>query len=262
MAEALHRAETPPDGALDIPPLPGAECTTGAPATSALPRGLLSGAFALVPDRPRAFRYLLILRFSLVNLVAGALLAAAYLQGWIAPIFRTDTTHLSHLIGVVFLAGLALCAWRIVQTSRELNVAKEFDIFAPKPSRALAYITMVRGRGADSRMIAVQALRSRFAHRIAPVHHIANSLVVLGLIGTVIGFIIALSGVKPEVASDVGAVAPMVSRLIQGMSVALYTTLVGAVLNIWLMVDYRILASGTATLANTIIELGETHARS
>ena len=49
----------------------------------------------------------------------------------------------------------------------------------------------------------------------------------------------------------------MVSTLIDGMSVALYTTLVGAVLNVWLMVNYRLVDSGTVPLVTTIVELGE-----
>jgi hypothetical protein len=75
----------------------------------------------------------------------------------------------------------------------------------------------------------------------------------------VVGFIIALSGVEPEQAADVAAIGPMVSTLIQGMSVALYTTLVGAVLNIWLMVNYRLLEGGTTRLFTAIVERGECH---
>jgi hypothetical protein len=86
--------------------------------------------------------------------------------------------------------------------------------------------------------------------------------VLLGLIGTVVGFIIALSGVRPEVVSDVGAIGPMVSTLISGMSVALYTTLVGSLLNVWLMINVRLLEGGTVKLLTTTVELGERHARS
>jgi hypothetical protein len=77
----------------------------------------------------------------------------------------------------------------------------------------------------------------------------------------VIGFIMALSGVDAQAAGDVDSIAPMVTTLIDGMSVALYTTLVGAVLNIWLMVNYRLLEGGTVTLLTTIVELGERHVR-
>ncbi len=97
--------------------------------------------------------------------------------------------------------------------------------------------------------------------RIAVVRNIANSLVLLGLIGTVLGFIIALSGVDPQAAGDVTAISSMVSRLLSGMSVALYTTLVGAVLNVWLTVNYQLLSAGAVALVTTLIGLGESHAR-
>ena len=53
----------------------------------------------------------------------------------------------------------------------------------------------------------------------------------------------------------------MVAKLIQGMSIALYTPLVGAVLYLWLIVNQQMLASGTVNLINTIIELGEARVR-
>ena len=47
----------------------------------------------------------------------------------------------------------------------------------------------------------------------------------------------------------------MVSTMIAGLSTALYTTLVGAVLNVWLMINYRILAGGTVKLITALIEI-------
>ena len=85
----------------------------------------------------------------------------------------------------------------------------------------------------------------------------SNSLTVLGLIGTVLGFIIALSGVDPDVASNPSAISPMVAQLIEGMSVALYTTLVGSILSVWLGLIYQMLATGTSNLVSQIIELSE-----
>jgi hypothetical protein len=52
----------------------------------------------------------------------------------------------------------------------------------------------------------------------------------------------------------------MVSTLINGMSVALYTTLVGSLLHVWLMVNVRLLEGGTVKLLTATIELGERHA--
>ena len=54
--------------------------------------------------------------------------------------------------------------------------------------------------------------------------------------------------------SDVNAIGPMVSTLITGMSVALYTTLVGSVLNLWLTLNYHFLAKGMIDLVASILE--------
>ena len=61
-----------------------------------------------------------------------------------------------------------------------------------------------------------------------------RQLVMLGLIGTVAGFIVALSGVDPATVGDVSRIGPMVASLIAGMHIALYTTLVGSICALWL----------------------------
>jgi hypothetical protein len=164
------------------------------------------------------------------------------------------------VIFAVFLVGLGICASKIWQTSRQLNDLKSFDPLVP--SRAAAYLAQLRGCDGDARGILAAALRLKLSHRVAVVRQIAGSLVILGLIGTVIGFIIALSGVHPEQAADVKAITPMVSTLIAGMSTALYTTLVGSVLNVWLTINYHILAGGTVKLITGLMEFGEEHGRS
>lgn len=77
-----------------------------------------------------------------------------------------------------------------------------------------------------------------------PIGQVANALVMLGLIGTVWGFIVALSGVDPATAGDVSKVAQMVSKLVEGMGIALYTTLEGSVLALWLTVNRQMLQDG------------------
>src|SRR3546814_20268541 len=98
----------------------------------------------------------------------------------------------------------------------------------------------IRHHSSGSRSLVASALRMRITDYISLVRHIAGTLVLLGLIGTVVGFIMALSGVDPEKAADVTSMTPMVATLIQGMSVALSTPTAGAVHNLWLMVTYRL----------------------
>jgi MotA/TolQ/ExbB proton channel family len=219
--------------------------------------GIASWLRALPEGDAAAFRYLLLLRFLVLNLVAVALLGAVWLRGWLDAVIAGDSTRLVLVIGLVFLAGFTSCTHRIAQASAELSRV-DTPLRNPR-SPAARYLERIRGRGGQSRAILASALKLRLSGRIAAVRHLAGSLVFLGLIGTVVGFIIALSGVDPEQAADVAAIGPMVSTLIQGMSVALYTTLVGAVLNIWLMVNYRLLEGGTTRLFTAIVELGERH---
>ena len=207
----------------------------------------------------KPYHYLLVFRFALVNIIGFALLGAAYAQGLVSMVLLGDQTHLSVVIFVVFLAGFGVCASKIWQTSRQLNEVKSFDPLVP--SRAATYLAQLRGCDGDARGIFAVSMRLKLSHRVAIVRQIAGSLVILGLIGTVIGFIIALSGVQPGQAADVKAIAPMVSALIAGMSTALYTTLVGAVLNVWLTVNYNILAGGMVKLITSLLEFGEEHGR-
>jgi hypothetical protein len=208
-----------------------------------------------------ARQYFLLLRFTLVNLIGFALLGAAWMQGWVDIAWNADTTFLSHGIFALFLIGLVICGQKIWKTSSELNKARRFDPFNPEPSMALRYVSEVKGRSGDSRALAASSLKLKLTTRIGVVRFIANSLVLLGLIGTVVGFIMALAGVDPETSGDAASITPMVSTLIVGMSVALYTTLIGSVLNVWLMINFHILASGTVNLLTSLVDLGERHGR-
>jgi MotA/TolQ/ExbB proton channel family len=233
---------------------------TGGGPNPAHGRGVLSAWLGTLYDGDGATqRYLLLMRFTVFNLVACALLGAAWLKGWVGMVMRGDSTQLVLIIALVFAYGLVSCAHKVLLTSNEINQAR--DPARYPGSRVTRYLESIQGRDGHSRTICASALKLKLASRIASIRHLANSLVFLGLIGTVIGFIIALSGVDAEAAADVSSIGPMVTTLITGMSIALHTTLVGAILNIWLMINYRLLEGGTVTLVTTIVDLGERHAQ-
>lgn len=204
------------------------------------------------------YRFLLLFKFGLVNLASLGLLTAAYLNGWVQDAIVADFTGLTFVICAVALIGFTICARRIVQLSMELNQVRHT---APdKTTRVQAYLLAVQSAESGSRPLLANALRMKLAGKINVVKHFANVLVFLGLVGTVLGFIIALSGVDPETASDVSAVGPMVATLIDGMAVALYTTLIGSILHIWLMINFRLLETATTHFYTALIEKGVEHA--
>ncbi|MEK0083476.1 MotA/TolQ/ExbB proton channel family protein [Benzoatithermus flavus] len=202
------------------------------------------------------YRYLLLLRFALINVTGFALLGAIWMQGWIARILAADDTHICKLIFSLFLIGLFWAGQKIVMLSRELNALEGEGIDQPG-SRVAAYMDAIVGRDGQSRANLLGALRMKIGHRIAVVRHMASTLVLLGLIGTIVGFIIALSGVNQDAVTDSAAIGPMVATLLHGMAMALFKTLVGSVLNVWLMVNYRLLESGATHLLTHLVEVGE-----
>jgi hypothetical protein len=220
---------------------------------------LASPAPLLPTGAVERYRFLLLLRFGLVNLAGLAMVGAAWAQGWLDPMIAADSLHLCPLIAAVFLIGLGRACEKAWMLSAELNSLAAAS--GREGGKARAYLAAAAGTDATGRATLAAMLRLKLAQRIAGIRHIASALVLLGLVGTVVGFVLALGGVDPTKAADPAAIAPMVSTLIEGMSVALYTTLVGSVLNVWLMIDYRLLEGGAVHLLTRLVEQGERHGR-
>ena len=201
------------------------------------------------------YKYLLILRYSLINLVGLVFLFVLITQGYVSKAIKADITNMVIVILALFSVGFILAAYRTFWLSRELNYS--FLKVLPPNSIAKDFLQNSKKLDASSRNNLAASLRIKLSSRINYIKFMANTLVILGLIGTVIGFIIALSGVDGSVSSNPEEVSKMVSTLIQGMSVALYTTLVGSICSVWLNICYQIMSTGANNLLSKIIELGE-----
>lgn len=194
--------------------------------------------------------WLLWSRFAALNLVGVAGLFLVWINGWVDRIVVGDSSRISILIFILFLIGLVASAWRIDKVTRELDYLRMGE-----GGRLSDYRRAIENVRSGS---ATRSLELRLFARIAFIRHIANTLVLLGLIGTVVGFVLALTDINADTATDVNQVGRMVGTLIEGMGVALYTTLVGSVLNVWLAANYQLVATGTANLAAALIDAGYT----
>ena len=201
------------------------------------------------------YKYLLILRYSLINLVGLIFLFVLITQGYVAKAIKADITNMVVVILALFTIGFVLAAYRTFWLSKELNYS--FLKVLPNQSIAKTFLQNSKKLDASARNNLAASLRIKLSSKINYIKFMANTLVILGLIGTVIGFIIALSGVDGSVSSNPEEVSKMVSTLIQGMSVALYTTLVGSICSVWLNICYQIMSTGANNLLSKIIELGE-----
>lgn len=80
-----------------------------------------------------------------------------------------------------------------------------------------------------------------FLQRWKDVEWIATHVVRIGLLGTVVGLIIAFSAAGTGGSSDPDDVRRMIASVVDGMYVSLYATLLGIATNLWLKINLRLL---------------------
>ena len=82
-----------------------------------------------------------------------------------------------------------------------------------------------------------------FMQRWRDVQWIATHVVRIGLLGTVVGLIIAFSAAAQGGSSSPEEIKPMISAVVNGMYVSLYATLLGIAVNLWLKINLRLLGN-------------------
>lgn len=192
-------------------------------------------------------RYQLTCNFLAINLGGTAFVVLACLNGWSTTVIEADSSRICFAIVGLFVLALASTTRCVMSVSRELQRVRATD-----GTRREHYRSALRQGGNASR-----ALEIRLFSRIGHIRTIGNGLVVLGLIGTVIGFILVAANVNADTAADVGQVGSLVGALLHGMGVAFYTTLVGAVFSLWVSMNYQILHTATANLLATILDAAD-----
>jgi len=161
---------------------------------------------------------LLIYRFMLVNVCFGAGATYAIAAGWAGQLYAGDTTHITWGITALFAVAWLWTTREIFAASLMLNHARD-----------------------DGRSAATAAMRDKDMAKIEWLGQVCEWLVGLGLLGTVIGFGIALSGIDQQSLSSASGVSASVEVLMRGMRVALNTTIAGAVFGMWTEVNVRML---------------------
>ena len=195
----------------------------------------------------------------------------------VTTLISGDATRVSLLIGLVFIATWAYCGvrsgWISRETARFENIAADVDAGAalalaregqlavdgnPQPeSAASAYLASLlhfySHRGAEPPDTLVDVLGERLAGAHEMGWFICGALIKLGLLGTVIGFIVMLASVDSAQSFDVAAIQQLLVGMSQGMRVALYTTLVGLSTSMILSLQYLLLDRAADRLQARIV---------
>ena len=201
--------------------------------------------------------------------------------GFVSGLLTQDKTYLSVIILILFLAVcvyLGGCAWHL---SRQTQCARKFYAHIPDlpvsdlhESDWLAENTRQHGwalmhyrlLNASSNDTAGSRNESTQAYLVERVHRAHSSgwffsdlLLRLGLIGTVIGFVLMLGAVYELKQEGIQALQQLLAHMGSGMQVALYTTLTGLGAAMLIGVQCHWLDRCADRLVSMIIEMTALH---
>ncbi len=173
-------------------------------------------------------RNLLLLRLVIFNACAVAMVVWATLLGYTRIVYTRDISHISYVITALFVVGLISTFIRAAKVGAAIDAAKQY--------------------------VSADALRKamKMPAKAAHLHDIQEWLVTLGLIGNVVGFVIALSGVDMSAVGSPDGAQKIATSLLAGMGVAFYSTLAGAVAALWTSINRRILETATLTFLEDV----------
>ena len=103
----------------------------------------------------------------------------------------------------------------------------------------------------------VAAFGDALMNRHALGHFVSDALLKLGLLGTVVGFILMLLPVSEIDAFEPALMQRLLAGMSEGMAVALYTTLAGLVASTLLKLQYHVLDASAADLATRLSVLAD-----
>ena len=106
----------------------------------------------------------------------------------------------------------------------------------------------------ESRLSLIEVLDTRLRSKYAFGFLVADLMLKLGLLGTVIGFIIMLGSLSNLNSVDITVMQTLLAEMSSGMKVALYTTFTGMLAGITLNIKFNLLDWAVDHLLNDIKE--------
>ena len=213
--------------------------------------------------------FVMFLRAIAFNIMCVALVFWIYQEGRIDAILKFDTLYISRIIAGLGILGLCTIVVRIFQISRELNVVKKYrklmDSGRNKEatdkwlrftnSRVAEFIQNYRRVLPEDKSVFVGNFQMTIASKLSIFGSMTEWLTVLGLLGTVVGFRIALevmTGLK-----DISLLVVFVQNISGGLMIAIDTTIVGICAALWLDINLKwVLRPGMVQLVSEAVNAG------
>ncbi len=227
-------------------------------------------------DAPERGPLLLWMIFTGLSIFAAVVL---WRYGLIGLMVTSDRTYISSLIAVFYVITSLHCLWRTLAIAREAAAARRCRaiLSGPDLAKALAadtqmlpaglvrdhirsLVTKARAQGAGriDQTLLLRSLADRMRGSNGFGAFASDTLMKLGLLGTIIGFIIMLAPIATLDAADKVAMKSSMGLMSDGMAVAMYTTLAGLAGSILVRIQYYVLDAATQRVFSDAVTLTET----
>jgi hypothetical protein len=214
--------------------------------------------------------------FTGLSIFSGVLL---WRYGFIQLMLVSDRTYLSSLIGVLYIVTCGHCFWRTRAIAREAEAARRCrailstadaagalgpdarilpEGMVPDHIKSLVIKAETQGAGRIDQTLLLRSLADRLRGSNGFGAFVSDTLMKLGLLGTIIGFIIMLAPIAGLDAADKVAMKSSMGLMSDGMAVAMYTTLAGLVGSILVRIQYYMLDAATQRVFSDAVMLTET----
>lgn len=192
--------------------------------------------------------YLILMQSLLLLGLIGFGVFMSWDSGLIPAMLSSDNTRISIIILVVFFLACLHCLDRSLFLSRQFNALHVYSDSKltssnSAPSPILEYLQQPPSRTSSieeeqdiSLLTEVLAEQIRGQHQIG--WFIISALIKLGLLGTVIGFMLMLGSLDNIKSMDLEQVQTLMQTMTQGMKIALNTTLLGLGSSLLLGIQY------------------------
>ena len=232
-------------------------------------------------DAPERGAVLLWMIFTGLSIFAAVVL---WQYGLIRLMVTSDRTYISSVIAVLYVVTCFHCFWRTRAIAREGDAARRCRaiLSAPDGAKALgagarvlpaglvrdhirSLVTKaeaqikVQGESRIDQTLLLRALADRLRGSNGFGAFVSDTLMKLGLLGTIIGFIIMLAPIATLDAADKVSMKSSMGLMSDGMAVAMYTTLAGLVGSILVRIQYYMLDAATQRVFSDAVMLTETH---
>lgn len=219
--------------------------------------------------------YAPVLRWLIFAGVSVFVAVALWRYGLIRTMIAADRTYISSVIVALYVAASLHCLGGAAAISREAETTVQLGArwarFPPLSGETIAGRGVVaahvrdlfakaqaRGGGKLDQDLLLRALALRLREGAAFGQLASDCLLKLGLLGTIIGFILMLGPVAGLDPDNEAAVKASMGVMSGGMAVAMYTTLAGLIGSILLKAQYFMLEAATAKAFWDVVRLTET----